>query len=41
MAGRLALGSEVLLRFHQSPAEELGPVAVDRNPRRERIVRSQ
>ncbi len=41
MAGRLALGTKVLLGFNQSPAEELGPVAIDRDPRRERVLRSQ
>ena len=39
MAGELALGAEVLLGLDDPDAEELGPVAVDRHPGRQRVLR--
>ena len=38
MAGRLALGAEVFLGLDEPDAEELGPVAVDRDAGRQRVL---
>ncbi len=39
MAGRLALGAEIFLGLDEARAEDLSPVAVDRHPSRERVLR--
>ncbi len=38
MAVWLPLGAEIFLRLDQAPAEELSPVPVDRDPRRQGIL---